>query len=53
MITYAPSDEISQGLADFSLYNTDRKAQIVADYVQTGVGQVSPTFINISRMCPD
>lgn len=39
MITYAPSDEISQALADFSLYNTDRKAQIVADYVQTGVDQ--------------
>ena len=52
MITYAPSDEISQALEDFSLYNTDRKAQIVAGYVQTGVGQVSP-FINNSWMCPD
>jgi len=48
MITYTPSDETSQAMVDFSLYNTDRKAQIVADYVQPGVGQVSPTFINMS-----
>ena len=53
MITYPPSDEISQALADFSLHNTDRKAQLVADYVQTGVGQVSPAFINTLRMHPD
>ncbi|KIK04866.1 hypothetical protein K443DRAFT_92171, partial [Laccaria amethystina LaAM-08-1] len=41
MITHTPSDEISQVLGDFSLYSTDGKAQIVADYVQTGVGQAA------------
>lgn len=38
-ITYAPSDAISQALSDFSLYNTDRKAQIVANYIQSGPDQ--------------
>ncbi|KIJ99511.1 hypothetical protein K443DRAFT_102120 [Laccaria amethystina LaAM-08-1] len=37
LITYAPSDAISQALSDFNFYNTDKKAQVVAGYVQTGL----------------
>ena len=46
-ITYAPSDAISQALSNFSLYNTDRKAQIVANYIQSGLDQVNPHILKL------
>ncbi|CAA7271051.1 unnamed protein product [Cyclocybe aegerita] len=39
VINYAPSALVSQAVADFSLHNTDHKAQLAAAYVQTGSGQ--------------
>ena len=46
-ITYAPSDAISQALSNFSLYNTDRKAQIVANYIHSGLDQVNPYILKL------
>ena len=46
-ITYAPSDAISQALSNFSLYNTDRKAQLVANYIQSGLDKVNPHTLKL------
>jgi hypothetical protein len=50
LITYAPSDAISQALSDFNFYNTDKKAQVVAGYVQTGLDTVNPILKLVANL---